>query len=303
MSQLVKKIRTSAGDLPIDYNALANLPTISNPNLLINSDFRNPVNQRGQTSYIGGEQKYYTIDRWCMGENDFNRTVEVVSGGVKIINPNTSYNGTFQQIFENTLPHGTYTISVNVIAKNGNAIMYCTGSHGSTKKNLVIGMNTLTLTGATINAVRIETSPSSDITLEWMKLEVGSVATQFSPKTYAQELSECQRYFTILGGIRAPGVEQDKNANTFTYSIPRNCMMRTIPSISIRGTTTTNSTDGICVRTIGCAVIPGFTFEYSVQNWELWVVAKHSGPLTENCYETQLFINNAFKICLDAEIY
>ena len=38
MSQYIKKIRTDQGDLQIDYNALANLPTISNPNLLINSD-------------------------------------------------------------------------------------------------------------------------------------------------------------------------------------------------------------------------------------------------------------------------
>ena len=33
----------------------------SNPNLLINSDFRDPINQRGQTEYTGVG---YTIDRW-----------------------------------------------------------------------------------------------------------------------------------------------------------------------------------------------------------------------------------------------
>ena len=303
MSNYITKVRTDKGDLQIDYNALANLPMISNPNLLINGDFRNPVNQRGQTTYTGGEQKYYTVDRWCTGENDFNRTVDVINGGVKITNPNTTYNGTFQQIFENTLPYGTYTVSVSVIAKNGSAIMYCSGSHSSTKKNLVVGVNTLTLTGATINAVLIEVSPSSDITLEWIKLECGDTATAFAPRTYAQEVSECQRYFSILGGIRVPGVEQDKNANTFTYSIPRNCMMRTTPSVLIRGTTTTNSTDGICVRTIGCAVIPGFTFEYSVRNWEVLVVAKSGSAINEQCYETHLYTNDAFKIYLDAEIY
>ena len=51
MADYITKIRTDKGDLPIDYNALANLPTISNPNLLINADFRNPVNQRGKTVY------------------------------------------------------------------------------------------------------------------------------------------------------------------------------------------------------------------------------------------------------------
>jgi hypothetical protein len=55
MPEYVTKIRTSQGDLPVDYNSLANLPELntmfSNPNLLINSDFRNPVNQRGATTY------------------------------------------------------------------------------------------------------------------------------------------------------------------------------------------------------------------------------------------------------------
>ena len=35
----------------------------SNPNLLINSDFRNPVNQRGRIVY---DEPGYTIDRWRM---------------------------------------------------------------------------------------------------------------------------------------------------------------------------------------------------------------------------------------------
>ena len=62
MAKLITKIRTNEGDLPIDYNALANLPTISNPNLLINADFRNPVNQRGKTVYEEATERY-GIDR------------------------------------------------------------------------------------------------------------------------------------------------------------------------------------------------------------------------------------------------
>lgn len=206
MSQLIKKIRTDQGDLQIDYNALANLPTISNPNLLINSDFRNPVNQRGLTTYTGGEIKYYTIDRWCMGENDFSRTVEIINNGIKLTNPNKTYNGTFQQIFENTLPFGTYTLSINVIAKNGGAIIYCTGSHSTIKKNLVVGINTLTLTNATIDSVRIEASPDSYITLEWAKLEVGATATPFSPRPYAEEVLLCKRFFQNVNLYWRPGV-------------------------------------------------------------------------------------------------
>ena len=236
MSQYINKIRTKEGDKQIDYNALANLPTISNPNLLINSDFRNPINQRGKTTYTGGEPKVYTIDRWCMGNNDFSRTVNIVNGGVKITNPNTTYNATFQQIFENALPQGTYTISVNVISKNGDGIFYCTSPNSSTKKNLVVGLNTLTLTDIAINSVRIEVSPSSDITLEWVKLEIGDTATPFSPRPYAEEVILCKRFYQV---------ETIRNSDVICYLHKRNNTsyggvkhfepMRTIPAVTRSG--------------------------------------------------------------------
>lgn len=52
--------------------AIGNALQVSNPNLLDNWYFCNPVNQRGQTSYTGGG---YGIDRWystggCLIEND-----------------------------------------------------------------------------------------------------------------------------------------------------------------------------------------------------------------------------------------
>lgn len=166
------------------------------PNLLINGDFRKPINQRGQTKYQGQATKGYTIDRWCMGDNDFSRTVEIVDGGVKITNPNTTYNGTFQQILENSLPLGTYTVTVKVTELNNNGgIFYLGGSASSIKKNLRVGINTLTVENATVTSVIIQSNPSSDVTIEWIKLEQGSIATPFVPRPYAEELALCKRYF------------------------------------------------------------------------------------------------------------
>lgn len=198
MSQLVKKIRTESGDLQIDYNALANLPTISNPNLLINSDFRNPINQRNISKYTGQATRGYTIDRWCMAANDFNRTVEVVDGGVLITNPNTQYTGTFQQVFDKSFPKGDYTLSVKVISKTGAATMSCGGSHNNTRKDLAVGINTLTLSSATINSFDIILNTSSSIKLEWAKLEVGTVATQFSPRIHAEEAALCKPFYQVI---------------------------------------------------------------------------------------------------------
>jgi len=242
MSQYVTKIRTEQGDLPVDYNALANLPMFSNPNLLMNGDFSNPINQRGQMTYTGGDRKYYTIDRWCMGDQDYSRTVSLVAGGVKITNPNATYNGTFQQIFEKPFPQGTYTLSVNVMSLNGGGIFYCTGSHGSTKKNLHVGVNTLTLTDATITAVRIEVSPSSDITLSWAKLEYGAVATQFIPKPYAEELLLCRRYFcVVVPSLMLLSRQRFDGVNSYFAGFPYPNVMRTLPGVTYESKTSETS--------------------------------------------------------------
>lgn len=165
-----------------------------NENLLINGDFR--INQRGQTKYTGQATKGYTVDRWCMGDNDFSRTVEVVNGGVKLTNPNTTYNGTFQQILENSLPLGAYTVTVNVTELNGDGgIFYCGGSASATKKNLKLGINTLTIKDATVESATIQINPSSDVTIKWCKLEQGTVATPFVPRLYAEEFALCQRFY------------------------------------------------------------------------------------------------------------
>lgn len=236
MSQYITKIRTDKGDLPVDYNALANLPTISNPNLLINSDFRNPINQRNQTIYTGGAPKGYTIDRWCMGDNDFNRTVEVVSGGILITNPNTEYIGTFQQIFPNTLPQGDYTLSVKVASKSGGASMSCGGSHNSTRKELDVGINTLTLNSATVNSFVFILATNSSIKLEWAKLEAGVIATTFSPRIYAEEVALCKGYYQVitLKNTEVACYLHKRNLNEYGGMMSFD-QMRTVPTVTKTG--------------------------------------------------------------------
>lgn len=53
---------------------------VSNPNLLDNWYFANPVNQRGQTEYTGAWS--YTIDRWQLG--DGNISLSVADGGIAL---------------------------------------------------------------------------------------------------------------------------------------------------------------------------------------------------------------------------
>lgn len=301
MSQYVTKIRTDQGDKQIDYNALANLPDLSRPNILINSDFRYPVNQRGETSYTNNANWTwcYGIDRWACNGSLNTCTLTVNNGSITVTNNGTSA-AHFRQLFERVYDNDTYTATISVVALTGTVAAYIDAANKSDA--LVVGTNIITFEGSP-EYFNLLLEAGASIELKYIKLERGNKSTLFVPRPFAEEVMLCQRYFTIMGGIRTSGVEQDYDANTFTYSIPRKILMRVSPTLSIHGTTTTNSTEGICVRTIGCAILPGFTFEYSLRNWEILVIARSSTALTSMCYETQLYINDAFKIYLDAEIY
>lgn len=310
MSQLVKKIRTSAGDLQIDYEALANLPTLSNPNLLINSDFRNPINQRYLSAYEGWDNRVYTIDRWCLGATDYGRTLEVCDGYVRYTNPNEQYQSFWLQQFERTLPEDDYTITVAVKSVTGNNVWVgnlINGTSGvewgnSSSFNLQSGINTFTFHGECAG-LYFQASISSAAELYWVKLEQGKTSTSFVPRMFQEELFLCRRYYDSICGIRVPGVEKYEDTKTLSFSIPRTTQMRGEVTVSTSGVSTENSIDGICVRDTKYGVQTGFTFNYEVHSWEVLVNAVYSGDFTLQSYETQLYLSDNFRLCLDAEIY
>ena len=64
-----KNVKISGGGVLLsDWKCLEqDIEGICNPNLLINTDFTHPVNQRGQNNYE--TQWSYGIDMWCNAEN------------------------------------------------------------------------------------------------------------------------------------------------------------------------------------------------------------------------------------------
>lgn len=197
MPEYVTKIRTSQGDLPVDYNSLANLPELntmlSNPNLLINSDFRNPVNQRGATTYQEASDWTYGIDRWKY----FNQmTVEVLTGAVKFVSHGTGQSW-FMQEFEKELPTDNYTLSVKVSSVSGTCDMKFENSSGVQVEKVIdgTGITTLSFNGA-VGAVSFELDgDGSQLTIEWIKLEQGAIATPFVSRSREEELLICRRYY------------------------------------------------------------------------------------------------------------
>lgn len=198
------------------------------PNLLINSDFRNPINQRGQTSYTGASSKIYTIDRWCMGTYASKLTLNVNDGYISLVSTGTS-SLWFNQVFE-TLLTGTYTITVKVKAVNGEVRVEFSGN----MMQLFNGLNTFTISGNNVASLSIVLGAGTSIDIEYIKLEQGSIATPFVPRPYGEELALCQRYeFKNPNGGAWIGYGYVNSAGTVAIiSIPLPVNMRDIPTIS-----------------------------------------------------------------------
>lgn len=176
-------LRTAA-DTALD----AKISQISNPNLLINSDFRNPINQRGATTYSGSGNPY-SIDRW----RTLSSNVEIIEGGLRIYNT-ISTRSYFAQFFEKPYK-GTYTLTLNVLTLDGTCVIY---GDGFNEQQLVEGINVYHVTtNSNYNLINIVLGlhSGSSIVIEYIKLEQGSIATPFVPRSYGEELALCQRYY------------------------------------------------------------------------------------------------------------
>lgn len=160
-------------------------------NLLDNSDFTNPVNQRGWTSGNGVYQ--YTIDRWTIGHSANESHLEIVEGvGVKISPVSDSYVDFNQNLeFYSAMKGKTYTFACkdsddNIYMKSFSIGCGSTGS---------IGKFELFSTDARNVIIRYY----GTVTLVWAALYEGEYTAEnlppYVPKGYGAELMECQRYY------------------------------------------------------------------------------------------------------------
>ena len=165
-------------------------------NLLDNSYFRNPVNQRGATSYSGN---VYTIDRWRLNAN----TLNVGSDGITLVAGDSSSAVLTQ--YTSGLRDGVYTQALNV---NGTIYTRMIQLSGSTITTLDAsnaaytgGYVSCTVSGSGYFSFQIRANAGYSITVRWAALYEGSYTADtlppYFPKGYAAELAECQRYARI----------------------------------------------------------------------------------------------------------
>lgn len=299
MSQLVKKIRTDQGDLQIDYNALANLPTISNPNLLINSDFRNPINQRDKISYSIPDNTY-TIDRWKVLSKK--ATLYVNDGYIKLSSiSGPSY---FIQKGENIPINDYITVSINAKSLTGVLNVYV-GSE-SIEEHFSIysaGITTYTTTVKFPDFIQLNIEAIGDASVElyWAKVEQGTVATPFVPRLYGEELMLCQRYAYAWKPIDHYTLAYHifkSNSNSINFSVQLPFVMRVSPSLSVLG------------GGVSCVYNDNFNETYGSTSIEMDIANNYTAKVKANFGITfrtgdpvEFFAYSSLGLLFDAEIY
>ena len=244
-------------------------------NILINSNFANPINQRGEA--VKSTEGYW-IDRWLLGTQG--NTIGTVSNDCINISVSNPVRGSFftQDIeFPEKYTGKNMAISMRYRATgNSNDTKKChlfvqvkgedTSATSLTRSigNLIMDGEWHILSGSvvlpaeTLTRVRvgvgISYNMSSDIfssitenlitsdasiDIEWIKAELGEIATPYAPRLYAEELQLCLRYYRKHS--LSPSTVVSLDTNSIVFYAPIHNLMRVTPSVLDLGNVTLKS--------------------------------------------------------------
>lgn len=197
----------------------------SNPNLLINPDFR--INQRRQTSYNAESTRIYTVDRWHI----LDCSATVLDDGLKV---QSNIRGWLAQKLEKAV-NGVATLSIKISEISG-------------KLSFADSMNDVTITSAGVYSITLSNvnqfsmllHENTSATIEWAKLEKGSIATPFVAPNPAEELVKCRRYYQFIAGHFYGAANPNGFINEDLIQF-RN--FRTDPTINIKATYSSGVTE------------------------------------------------------------
>lgn len=157
-------------------------------NLLDNSDFRNPVNQRGKTTFTGTG---YSIDRWRTYHATTTHTITAAGIAVSA----TDSNQNLYQPLDASRIDDTKTYTAAVCDSSGNVYVWSGKPSTAVSSPVCIYYNGSNLLFRIVGAK----------TWAWAALYEGEYTAEtlppYTPKGYATELLECQRYAITLGGV------------------------------------------------------------------------------------------------------
>lgn len=291
------------------YGEITGDAPFSNPDMLINSDFQ--VWQRGNSFDIT-ERRMYTADRWIAYMNTEEGYVpyKVVNNARKLkVVPSTGgskfliyqhvelNNSVIRKITGNEL-----TISVKMISDNAQSISTAVyilynsmdkpyvqlnqKSHTITAGKYTVISMTFTIPSDAdfidVKSLQIVISSagiSSTVEIDYAKLEIGSIATPFVPRPYAEELMLCQRYYQMIRFGFTGYLENINLANISTIYLKAS--MRIKPTI-----TTVNSGSDTNIKNISYTYSDSGTIQVSASSNATGIIRTYDKMIT-----------------LDAEIY
>lgn len=198
-------------------NGLTAEEFVANENLLINPDFKNPVNSSGKTSW-NGNGTLYTFDKWIL-EGTSAVTLVLDESGATISLNGASYGSLIYETRNLLVSGEKYTLSVKY-----NGQIY---SKTITGGSYIIGgsklNDTLTLFYLSSNGrLYLRTTATDSAVFEWAKLELGSVATPFVPPNKAVEKLKCGAVVgnaDTVDGYHASQLVTANYKNGYTFEI------------------------------------------------------------------------------------
>lgn len=228
------------------WRELVSMDQITNPNLLDNWYFVNPINQRGAEEYTS---EGYTIDRWRINGTG---AVKVQRDGIVIQKtPGTPY-VIFQSYIEDSRVSAADVVTISAMV-NGTLIT-ATG-------RIELGISTSCFTGNDedrfecydlnslpgIHIIRFVLVSDEPCLVRAVKLEMGSAQSlahqdeggrwllNGPPPDQTQELIKSRRYFKCIGGVDAhfTGYRDYSNARNIVCEIP-DVPMRVAPTVILK---------------------------------------------------------------------
>lgn len=185
---------------PVEQMSVKKYSQTSNPNLLDNTNFFNPINQRDQTSYSNTDAApKYSIDRWQVLGGTFDVQTRTYTSNSTL----GIYGNQFRQYIPLERVSIGDTITVSSVINDTRQIFTTTiPQYRDTVADAPFllettwgGFKMITREAEHATLLTMVVNVSQSITVDWIKMEFGNFATPYVPKGYGAELAECLRYF------------------------------------------------------------------------------------------------------------
>ena len=254
---------------------------VTNKNHFINTDFGNPVNQRGLSSYANSGSNAWTptIDCWDAFIGNGGQ-LSVADGYITLTNAASGYSN-FRQVIENgeRFSGKTITVSFDIDSPKPMQFYVTSNKGGAGNKNTVFGAESAGTSGRRImtgsytladNEVLFSVSlqvvgaraAAFSYDVYRAKMEIGGISTleNDAPADYGAELAKCQRYLLAISE------ETGRSECLRATAISTNYILFTLPTpVTMRIAPTLESYENFYVGSgVGGAKQSGFTFSFLI---------------------------------------